>query len=152
MKNFIPTIILRHRRENLKKCSLKGLEMREDLLFFTYPNATLPDLSHYALLSFEGPLLSEEDRNKGLFLLDGTWRYAERMYRNTPQLESLPRRSLPPAIQTAYPRRQEDCEAPDRGLASVEALYIAYLLRGDDPKGLLDHYHWKEDFLLSLTT
>ena len=147
MKIFLPTIILRHRRENLKKCSLHGLESREDLLFFTYPKDTLPDISSYVMLSFEGPQLSIEDREKGLVLLDGTWRYTETMLKNTPLLSSLPSRSLPPELQTAYPRKQDDCREPIRGLASVEALYAAYLLRGRDPKGLLDHYYWKEDFL-----
>ena len=147
MNFFLPTIILRHRRENLKKCSLRGLEPRKDLSFFTYPKDLLPDLTNYVLLSFDGPQLSITDREKGLLLIDGTWRYAMAMLKNTPGLKDLPRRSLPPEIQTAYPRKQEDCENPERGLASVEALYLAYLLQRHDPKGLLDHYFWKEDFL-----
>lgn len=152
MKNFLPTIILRHRRENLKKCSLRGLESREDLLFFTYPKDSLPPLSGYVLLSFDGPPLCPDDR--GIVLLDGTWRYAHTMYKNTPELSTLPQRSLPREFKTAYPRKQEDCAEPTRGLASIEALYVAYLLLGRDPKGLLDNYHWKEEFLnsRSLTT
>ena len=147
MKKFIPTIILRHQRENLKKCSLRGLESRKDLLFFTYPKDALPDLSNYVMLSFDGPQLTPDDRDKGIVLLDGTWRYAEKMLKNTPGLSSLPRRSLPTEIQTAYPRKQDDCTEPARGLASVEALYAAYLLMGRDTTGLLDYYHWKEFFL-----
>ncbi len=147
MKKFIPTIILRHRRENLKKCSLRCLKKRDDLHFFTYPKDELPNLSNYVMLSFEGPELSKKDQDKGLLLLDGTWRYAEAMLKNTHSLEDLPRRSLPTNIQTAYPRKQDDCSEPERGLASVEALYISYLLTGRDPSDLLDHYHWKEKFV-----
>ena len=133
MKIFLPTIILRHRKENLKKCSLRGLEARDELNFFTYPKDTLPDLTSYVLLSFDGPQLSSDDQEKGIVLLDGTWRYAETMLKNTPELGTLPKRSLPPEIQTAYPRKQEGCEKPTRGLASLEALYSAYLLQGRAP-------------------
>jgi len=142
---FPPTIILRHKRENLKKCSLRGLEERADCAFFTYPgNRELPSLEGYLMLDFEGPLLSEKDAKHGLFLLDGTWRYAGKMVKNVAEME---RRSLPPGLITAYPRKQEDCPAPARGLASVEALYVAYKLMGRDTTGLLDNYYWKEDFL-----
>jgi pre-rRNA-processing protein TSR3 len=44
------TIILRHARENLKKCSLKGLEKRSDFRFFTYPKDLLPEMPDYILL------------------------------------------------------------------------------------------------------
>ena len=148
MQPFPPTVILRHQRENLKKCSLRGLEKREDFLFFTYPKDSLPPLDGYIVLALDAPPLSTEDFASGLFLIDGTWRYAEKMYHNTKGVAQLTKRSLPPHYRTAYPRRQEDCEDPERGLASIEALYIAYHLLGRETEGLLDHYHWKEDFLL----
>ncbi len=147
MFNFPPTIIFRHHRENLKKCSLRGLEGREDLLFFTYPADKLPDLSNYILLTMDGSPLSEKDSAFGLLLLDGTWRYAERMRQ---QLQCpLVERSIPNGFRTAYPRRQDDCKDPAKGLASVEALYIAYAVMGRDVRGLLDHYYWREKFLES---
>lgn len=141
---FPPTIILRHRKENLKKCSLRGLETRGDCQFFTYPSATLPDLKEYFLLAVDAPPLSEEERGRGIFLVDSTWRYAERMLRMLPA--SVKRRSIPEGYLTAYPRRQEEWVDPARGLASVEALFIAYHLLGRDTAGLLDQYHWKEEF------
>jgi pre-rRNA-processing protein TSR3 len=148
MLSFPPTIILRHRKENLKKCSLRGLEGRPDFRLFTYPKETLPDLSGYVLLTMDAPLLSAADRNAGIFLIDGTWRYAERMERQLPVPHRFERRSLPPHYQTAYPRRQcHDCPDPSRGLASVEALYVAYAILGRNREGLLDHFRWKEDFL-----
>lgn len=147
MFSFPPTIILRHRRENLKKCTLRGLETREDMLFFTYPKDTLPDLSSYVLLTLDGPVLSEEDADKGIFLIDGTWRYASLMFNQLPKPHLFCYRSLPSHYQTAYPRRQLDCPDPERGLASIEALFMAYKALGRDLEGLLDNYHWKEAFL-----
>lgn len=146
MQSFPPTIILRHRRENLRKCSLKGLENRADLRFFSYPKDTLPGLDSYLLLTVDAPYLSAEDANWGLLLLDGTWRYAASMEKNALAHFTGPKRSIPPFFQTAYPRRQTDCQDPKRGLASVEALYLSYRLLGRSTHGLLDEYHWKNDF------
>ena len=146
---FPHTIILRHRKENLKKCSLRGLETRPDFQFFTYPlSQALPDLSSHILLSLGAPPLTEADKDLGLFLIDGTWRHTDTMFQqlHKPQLFTL--RSIPSTFQTAYPRRQDDCPDPSRGLASIEALFIAYHILGRSTDGLLDFYHWKDSFLL----
>lgn len=140
-------VVIRHRRENLKKCSLRGLESRSDLSFYTYPRDTIPSLEGFLVLSFEGQPLSREDSGSRIVIVDGTWKLAQAIYKNTPQLHLLEKRSLPAQYVTAYPRRQEDCEDPERGLASVEALFIARLLQGKCTDGLLDNYHWKEKFL-----
>ena len=107
--------------------------------FVTYPTGTLPDLSGYTILTPDAPPLVGDE--KGLFLIDGTWRYADKMKKVLP--EGLTYRSIPSGYQTAYPRRQDE----SAGLASIEALYIAYLLTGRDPTFLLENYHWKENFL-----
>lgn len=147
--DFPPTVILRHRRENLKKCSLRGLESRPDMRFLSYPQDPLPLLPNYIMLSFDGPLLSHDDCHRGLFILDATWRYAEVMGRYIDrQLPHIEKRSLPSFLKTAYPRRQDDCADPQRGLASVEALYAAYFLMGRNLDGLLDFYYWQEQFVL----
>jgi pre-rRNA-processing protein TSR3 len=145
MSPFLPTIIFRHRKENIKKCSLEPLKGRPDALFFTYPKQKLPDLTNYFVLSFDGPLLSKKDGHLGLLLVDATWNYAATMSQMLPP--NLPRRSLPTHIQTAYPRKQTGCSEPLRGLASIEALYLAYWLLGRPTEGLLDHYYWKNEFL-----
>lgn len=138
---FPPTLILRHRKENLNKCSLRGLETRPDMRFYTYPwKEPQPDLSNYVLLGFEGPLLSSEDKDKGIFLIDSTWRNLGKMIKSVKPPYQM--RSLP-LLRTAYPRTQE----PEHGLASIEALYLAYTLLGRDATALLDHYYWKELFL-----
>lgn len=146
------TIIIRHVRENMKKCSLRGLEGRLDVQFFTYPKCAqgkeiLPCLAGYVVLDVEGEPLSTKDASWGLILLDGTWRLAEKMQKNIPELQNLPKRSIPGGFKTAYPRRQDDCPDPESGLASIEALYIAYLFSGRSVEGLLDGYYWRDLFL-----
>ena len=97
---LLPTIILRHRKENLKKCSLKGLEKRQDILFYTYPKDPLPDLSNYILLNTEGEEFSEKDSNKGIFLIDSTWKYLQKILKIIPK--SIQTRSIPKNFKTAY--------------------------------------------------
>jgi len=146
MLQFPPTLILRHRKENLNKCSLSGLETREDFKFFTYPKDFLPPLDDYILLTLGAPPLSEKDSAFGLFLIDATWRYAGIILNNTPSLKCL-QRSLPADLRTAYPRQQTGCPDPEVGLASIEALYAAYVILGRNTDGLLDNYYWKKQFL-----
>lgn len=145
--DFPPTIILRHKRENLRKCSLYGLESRQDMIFLTYPKDPLPDLTNYIILSFQGPVLSTEDSHRGIFLIDGTWRYAAQMLKKLPVSVKDMHRSLPTYLQTAYPRRQTDCPYPNQGLASIEALYSAYELLGREASTILDRYYWKDLYL-----
>ncbi|HSX13523.1 MAG TPA: hypothetical protein VLE96_03790 [Chlamydiales bacterium] len=139
------TVILRHRRENLKKCSLRGLEMRCDFRFFTYPQDALPEMPSFILLKMGAPPLTKADSDKHLFLIDGTWHLASMMEKNLPK--GLIERSLPSHFRTAYPRRQTKCPDPETGLASIEALYIAFFILGRPLDGLLDHYYWKDAFL-----
>lgn len=146
MFSYHPTVILRHKKENLKKCSLRGLEKSEEFQFFTYPQKTLPNLNNYLILDIEATQeLSLEDAHLGLVLIDGTWKYAEKMIADLPN--PLIKRSLPKGFLTAYPRKQTLCPFPTEGLASIEALYIAYKLLGRKVDGLLDDYYWKEPFL-----
>lgn len=147
MQSFPPTYILRHQRENLKKCSLRGLEKRSDCRFFTYPTSVLPETSSYLLLAIDAPPLLPSDANHGLFLLDATWRYAAKMLQFVENRVSIEKRSIPRGFRTAYPRCQNDCPNPEEGLASIEALYIAYVILGRNPEGLLDGYYWKGLFL-----
>lgn len=150
MQSFPPTFILRHRRENLRKCSLSGLEERDDMVFFTYPYSKLPDLKNYCLLVMEGaPELTIDDKNCGIFILDSTWRYLPNMMKTVEGSGIINKRTLPGGFKTAYPRRQEDCSDPTRGLSSIEALFIAYHILGRDTANLLKKYHWKEQFIKS---
>lgn len=150
VQSYPHTIIVRHRKENLRKCSLRGLEVRDDLDFYTYPKTLPTDLQGYIVLDIDAPPLSPADGERGLLLVDGTWRYAETMVgalQREGLLDTTVARSLPGHYRTAYPRRQDDCPDPERGLASVEALYLAYLLLDRPTEGILDHYYWKQQFL-----
>jgi len=146
---YPPTCIIRHRRENLKKCSLRGLEGNDGFSFFLYPNciSQLPVFPQYVLLDLDGEPLTQADSKAGLIVIDATWRLAQKMMQQLHGLHSLPKRSIPAGFITAYPRRQQDCKDPTAGLASIEALYIAYRILQRDATLLLDHYYWKEQFL-----
>jgi pre-rRNA-processing protein TSR3 len=137
------TVIVRNPRENPRKCSILPLHGRTDLLFLTYPVRQRPPLEGYIRLAAEGPPLSAEEADRGLLLLDGSWRWAGEMTR---AFLDVPPRSLQ-GFRTAYPRVSKLGTDPDNGLASVEALYLAYHLLGRPTEGLLDHYRWKDEFL-----
>lgn len=145
------TLILRHRKENRSKCTLTPLEDRDDLHFLVYPRdlATLSFPSTGTLVLVMGaPELPIARAPAPLLLIDGTWRYAKTMWTQVQRHHRGPflQYSLP-RCWTAYPRRQTECEDPEAGLASIEALYVAHACLGRPTEGLLDHYHWKEEFL-----
>jgi pre-rRNA-processing protein TSR3 len=140
--SYPPTVIVRHSKENPRKCSILPLRGRPDLLFLTYPVRSRPCLEDYVLLSAEGPPLSGADAPRGLLLLDASWRRAGIMARH---FQDVPPRSLQ-GYRTAYPRVAKKGTDPDNGLASVEALFLAYHLLGRPTAGLLDHYHWANEF------
>ncbi|MDH3585102.1 MAG: hypothetical protein OER86_12900, partial [Phycisphaerae bacterium] len=56
-------------------------------------------------------------------------------------------RTLPAGLTTAYPRQQTACPDPQRGLASIEALYVARFILGQPANHLLDGYRWAGPFL-----
>ena len=140
---YPPTVIVRHRHENPRKCSILPLRGRADLVFLNYPVAERPPLDGYVRLAAEGPALSAADAGHGLLLLDGSWRWAAAMTRD---FADMPPRSLS-GWRTAYPRVSKLGTDPDNGLASVEALFVAYHVLGRPTTGLLDHYRWAADFL-----
>src|SRR5581483_5399134 len=115
MISYPITIIVRHPKENPKKCSVLPLKGRADLRFLGYPVKDPPALEGYVRLAAEGPPLSEADRGSGLLLLDGSWRWAGAM---TAAFADVPPRSLA-GYRSAYPRRSKQGTDPDNGLASV---------------------------------
>ena len=140
-----PDVIIRHPKERLSKCSLEPLRGREDLIFHTARPGFLFDATGYVLLQVDAPVLSPEDAGLPLLLLDSTWRLLPKL-QNCVVGEPVPR-SLPPHVQTAYPRISKISEDPTGSLASVEALYCARLLQGRPTQSLLKHYHWRDSFL-----
>ncbi len=140
---FPLTVVVRHPRENPRKCSILPLRGRPDMVFLTYPVKERPPLEGYVRLAAEGPALSAADAGRGILLLDGSWRRAGVMTRDFADVEP---RSLS-GWRTAYPRVSKLGTDPDNGLATVEALVVAYHILGRSITGLLDHYRWAEEFL-----
>jgi pre-rRNA-processing protein TSR3 len=140
---YPPTVIVRHPKENPRKCSVLPLRGRADLLFLNFPVKERPPLEGYIRLAAEGPELSAADAEKGVLLLDGSWRWAAAMMRDFMDVEP---RSIH-RYHTAYPRVSKLGTDPDNGLASVEALYVAYHVLGRSTEGLLAHYRWAAEFL-----
>lgn len=142
---MLQDVVIRHPRERKAKCSLQPLVGRPDLRFETAHQGFHFDATGYILLRIDAPVLSREDGQLPILLLDSTWRLL-------PQVEAcvtgspVPR-SLPVSLITAYPRTSKTRPDPARGLASVEALYAARLLQGRPVEGLLDQYHWRDRFL-----
>jgi pre-rRNA-processing protein TSR3 len=142
-ETYPPTVIVRHTHENPRKCSVLPLRGRPGLVFLNYPVRDRPPLDGYVRLAAEGPPLTAADADRGLLLLDGSWRWAAAMTRD---FADVPPRSLS-GWKTAYPRASKQGTDPDNGLASVEALFVAYHLLGRPTAGLLDHYRWAAEFL-----
>ncbi|MEI6242650.1 MAG: hypothetical protein WCP39_04505 [Chlamydiota bacterium] len=143
-----PTIIIRHRKENRKKCTLTCLESRADFTFITYPFLESPELTSYCILQMGAPVLTQEDPIAGICLIDATWNYAEKIGKILAcKNPNLTYRSLPPSTRTAYPRKQTGCLNPEEGLSSIEALFVAFSILGKEKDFLLDKYYWKESFL-----
>lgn len=138
-----PTIVVVHPKERRKKCTVEPLRGREDFRFWKFPRKGSESLEGYVRLGLHGPLLTAADCDRGLLVLDGTWKLAERM---VPDYEQLPVRSLLP-WRTAYPRVSKLYEDPAAGLATIEALFAAFWQMGRDTTGLLDQYHWMSEFL-----
>jgi pre-rRNA-processing protein TSR3 len=138
-----PTIIVVHQKERREKCSVEPLRDRPDVRFYRYPLHRPIDTTGYLRLSLDGNPLSIDDRHRGLLVLDASWRLAGKMEQVFAKVEG---RTLPP-WKTAYPRRSKAGLDPDQGLATIEAIYLAYRILGRPTTGLLDHYHWRESFL-----
>jgi pre-rRNA-processing protein TSR3 len=140
---FPTTVIVRNPRENPRKCSILPLRDRADLIFLAHPVRKPPPLAGYIRLAAEGPELSRDDAACGLLFLDGSWRRTDSMARD---YVDVPPRSLH-GYRTAYPRVSRLGTDPENGLATVEALFLAYHILGRPTAGLLEHYRWAEEFL-----
>ena len=150
MGQVIPVIIIRHPKEKISKCSLEHLRGVPGLTFLNANKNFRFDATGHILLTINAPPLTAADAGYPLILLDSTWRLL-------PQLDSCLtgrplRRSLPKGFRTAYPRKSKIFKDPPESLASVEALYLAKQILGENDPLLLDGYRWKEPFLESLKT
>ena len=137
-------LILRDPRESKAKCSLTPLRGMEGVRFVDYHHERRLQAGERVLLHPEGEELSEADRGKDLLLVDCSWRRVDKLLATVDG--TLVHRRLP-AMETAYPRKSKTFDDPSSGLASVEALYAACLLMGEERAEFLAEYRWKEEFL-----
>ncbi len=144
-----PVVVIRHARERISKCSLRFLHERPEFTFFKATKTFSFDATGYLLLAVDAPPLSKGDHGLPLLLLDSTWRWLPSLQRCL--LGEPIRRSIPAGVQTAYPRVSRQHEEPPQGLASVEALYLAKKILGQEDESLLTGYHWKTEFLQRVT-
>lgn len=141
----VATTVIRHPKERISKCSLRFLHDRPEMTFLRGRPGLSFDATGFLLLAVDAEPLSTKDAGRPLLLLDSTWRWL-------PQLqacvvgEPIPR-SIPGGLHTAYPRVSKTFEDPAGGLASIEALYVARKLLGDEDPELLTGYHWRTEFL-----
>ena len=145
---MVQVVVIRHPKERKSKCTLAPLHKQTGITFFNAHDSFRFDATGYILLTLDAPLLTRQDSGHPILILDSTWRLI-------PQLESCIvgnplRRTLPGNIITAYPRISKIFKDPEGGLASIEALYVAMKIVGEDNKTLLNAYHWKEQFLSGL--
>jgi rRNA small subunit aminocarboxypropyltransferase len=141
----VATTVIRHHKERISKCSLRALHDRPEITFLRARPGFQFDATGFTLLAVDAPELTLSDAGRPLLLLDSTWRWLgqlEACIRGAPE-----RRSVPASVRTAYPRQSRLFADPARGLASVEALYVARRVLGDDDPTLLDGYHWRSEFL-----
>ena len=145
---MIETVVIRHIRENLAKCSLTPLHDKPGFQFYTAHDELGFDGTGYTLLAVDAPELSKEDAGRPLLLLDATWPLLPAVRRSVVGQPTL--RSIPVDVTTAYPRVNKRGEDPAGGLASVEALFIAHLILGSVDLSLLDEYYWRDVFIDAL--
>jgi pre-rRNA-processing protein TSR3 len=140
----LDVFILRDPRESAKKCSLTPLRGVRGIRFVSYDRDRRVVAGRRILLDPDGEELRAGDRGLPLLLIDCAWRRVPEL-RATIDGELLPRR-LPPLV-TAYPRKSKIFADPERGLASIEALYAALALLGDPRPELLAQYRWAREFV-----
>jgi len=144
----VPTTVIRHHKEKIRKCSLRFLHDRPEMTFLRQREGFRFDATGFLLLAVDAPPLTIADAGHPLLLLDSTWRWLPHLLAC---LHGEPiARSIPGGLRTAYPRISKVFDDPAAGLASIEALYVARRILGDDDPSLLDGYHWQDAFLAQL--
>ena len=137
-------LILRDGRESPAKCSLTPLRGVAGVRFARYDPARRLEAGGRVLLHPDGEELGPADRGRDLLLIDCAWRRVPSLLR-TVDGALLPRRLQ--GFTSVYPRKSKTHSDPARGLASIEALFMATLLLGEPRPELLAKYRWRAAFL-----
>lgn len=142
---MVPTTVLRHPKERMSKNTLAPLRDHPDLTFLMAAPGFQFDATGFTLLVVGAEPLTPDDADRPLLLLDATWRLVVQLQKGLTGQPSP--RSLPTTLRGAHPRRNRQGNDPEHGLCSVEALYTAQRLLGEDHPELLEHYHFRDAFL-----
>lgn len=145
---MLPVTVIQHPKERISKCSLRSLMGRDDITFLKAHSGFKFDATGFILLALDAPSLNRGDAGCPLLILDSTWRLLPKLERCV--AGEPVRRSIPSKAGTAYPRRSKLFVDPEWGLASIEALYAAKRILGEDDPSILDGYAWKDAFLANL--
>jgi pre-rRNA-processing protein TSR3 len=144
-------LVVMDSKENTKKCTVAPLSGRSDFHFEIFDRGkVVPKLDAAFLLHIDGVPLQDlpkvNNQEATLAVIDSHWKACEKIIRFiTPPLPSLVK--IPPDFVTAYPRSSKIFADPDGGLATIEAVFIAATFLGTWDETLLDHFHWKKEFL-----
>lgn len=138
-------IIIIHQREERKKCSLTPIR---DMSCFTIQSDREYDLPDNAILLHpDGPMLSQDDDDRELVLVDATWKDFRKFMNREPEFQEIPIRSIS-GMKTAYPRKPKKGVHPSHHLASIEVIFCAgFILDRSDYMGVIEHYHFRDRFI-----
>src|SRR5262245_45786219 len=78
--DYPKTVLIIHPKEKRVKCSLEPLRGRPDLCFVDFSPKHPMEFPSYVRLSVDGPPLTVADAQRGILLIDGSWRHAARMH------------------------------------------------------------------------
>ena len=164
----LPFLVIQDFKENPRKCTaepLRGLDGFEFVrLGRPKPREKPIEVPGGICLDVDAPVLSDRDRGlldgevaRGealgggarILILDATWARLSVLRSRIVVREGtcVVRRSLPPELVTAYPRRSKLYRDPSAGLATVEAIFAAACLLGDVRPEILAAYRWGDDFV-----
>ena len=138
-------VVIRHCKENLKKCSMSHLHGHEGFTFLKARDGFAFDATGHVLLEIGAPPISPSDAGLPILLLDSTWALLPKLRSKISGTPIL--RSIPEGVKTAYPRISKLYRDPSAGLATVEALYAALKFSGISRPEILRGWHFAEDFL-----
>lgn len=141
-------VVIRHPRERISKCSLRFLHERPGFTFWRATKDFRFDAAGHLELAIDAKPLGRADAGRPLLILDSTWRLLDEVRAHVDG--TTLRRSIPSGIATAYPRVSRNFPDPAGGLASIEALYLALRILGEDDPSILDGYHWRDPFLANV--
>ena len=139
--------------ERLGKCTILPLIGREDFDIVRIGSGDLPPLTGDFLLHPDGAPLVRVAGAAGdvrVAAIDCNWSRLAPILRRVPgTLPPLAR--IPDGFVTAYPRRNKQDRDPPKGLATIEALFLAAAFRGIWDETLFDQYYFKAAFLAQNT-